>query len=133
MAEKQRVTVYLMNSLMGNIQKVEARLVDHGRKPFAQYTDAVYVHFIPKGKRKVRGYTEGYKPYVLILDGWGHPDPDSMFGEVDNSGPVPVATGRYRAFDAGWTRDFEAKIDPYIARDDVTVVADYRETPPVRN
>ncbi len=127
MAADKKVTIYLTSSWVGmGVRKCEARLVDHGRRKYAQYSSAPFVHFIPKRKRKVRQYVEGYKPYALILAGWGHPDPASAFVPVSNDGKVEVSQSRYTLFDDRWDTDFDAKIDAYVAERSVEVVADYR-------
>lgn len=128
MSELKKVTIYRAGEFLGNIIKTEARLVDHGRRKYAQYNNAPFVRFIPKRKRKECGFVKGFKPYFIILEGWGHPDPDGAWGEIDNSGALPMQQAKYSAFDEGWVRDFEQKLGEYLKSDDVKVVADYRYT-----
>ncbi len=127
MSADNKVTIYLTSSWLGmGVRKYEARLVDHGRRKYAQYQSAPFVHFIPKRKRKVRQYVEGYKPYALILAGWGHPSPDDPFVPVRSDDKVEVSQSRYTLFDERWDTDFDSKIDAYVALLGVEVVADYR-------
>lgn len=129
MSGRPKVTIYHKSDLMGNIIKTEARLVEHGTRKYAQYDNAVFVNFVPKRKRKVRGLIATSRPYVLILEGWGHPDPDSLFGPAERSETTGVgfARGRYSAFSGGWVADFEKRINPYLESGKAAVVADYRE------
>lgn len=75
------VTMYIAGEFFGNIQKLECKLVAHGTKKYAQYNNAPFVNFIPKGKRSLRGVIKSFQPYILILDGTGHPEPETVWGE----------------------------------------------------
>ncbi len=126
----QLVTIYTPSDFLGNIVKIEARLIDHGRRPYAQYQAAPFVRFIPKGKRNPRSLVATSKPFILILSGHGHPDPDEMLlpSEPSATPGVTMRRGRYSSFDPRWVTDFNARINPYIAAKSGIVVADYRHT-----
>jgi hypothetical protein len=119
-----KVTIYIGGSF--GVSKHEATLIDHGRQRYAQYEAAPFVTFTPRGKRKARSWAQGYHPYLLILAGHGHPDPQAWL--------VPAAGGdqvsRYSSCDPRWETDFDAQIDPYVAANPGVVVADYRHTKP---
>lgn len=120
-----KVTIYTRSEFIGNVVAIRARLLGHGRKAYAQYDQAPYVRYVEKGKRTVRGIVQGYNPYILIVEGWDTPEPDSMMGE-SKSGNVPGCTirqSRYASFDPGWVKDFEA----VLAKSSVNVIADYRD------
>jgi len=127
---RRKVTIYSRSDFMGNIVKCEARLVEHGRRKYAQYDAAPFVKFIPKGKRKVRGILKGYNSYFVIIDGWGHPDPDSPWTELDHSGVLPTQRSLYSSCDSRWVADFENKLGEYLTSEKVTLVADYRKGSP---
>jgi hypothetical protein len=123
-----KVTIYTKGG-MGNIVKIEARLIDHGTKPWAQYAAAAFVNYVRKGARTERQMVQAYRPYFLICAGWGLHDPDGAFGcEQQDANGTTFRRSRYAAFDDRWQQDFDARINAAIERGDVQVVADYRHT-----
>ena len=114
-----KVTVYICGAFGYN--KVEATEFSSELGPFAQYKAAVKYQYKPKGKRKLVGAVQSYKPSLLVLDGWGHPDPN------DALSPVGIGMqSRYLSFDPAYATEFSSMINTYIAERGVTVVADYR-------
>lgn len=67
------------------------------------------VVFIKKGGRLECTVMSFYSSFWMVVDGWGHPDPDSLFlaAERSESG-VETARGRYRSCDPRWIADFFA-------------------------
>lgn len=128
MAKKDNNLVTIYSSGMLGINKVEAKLVDHGTKKYAQYDNAPYVRFIPTRKRKVRGIQDGYKPYILILKGQGHPDLETWKPATEPTPGVIVREALYSMCDARWDTDADTKLDAYIAESGAEVIADYRHT-----
>lgn len=124
---KTPVTMFLMTEFGLGVRKLEAWLVEHGRRPWAQYPDAPYAVFIPKGKRKPRKWQGSYQPYCVILKGHGHElDPGSPWVPAEAMTPgVTAQRGRYSCFDPRWATDFNAKLDAYCRPE--IVVADYRK------
>lgn len=123
----EKVTIYAAGGF--GIVKTEGKLIAHGRKKYAQYDAAPFVHFIEKGKRTPRGYCEGYKPFFLVVKGHGHPDPDSGFISEPSGVPgISCQASRYGSFDPRYQTDFNAVIDPYLQAHPGIVVADYRHT-----
>lgn len=117
--EKRRVTVYFDGGL--GYAKIEASAFCHSVGPYAQYKAAVTLRMVRKGERKVRG-TVYTSPTFVILDGWGHPDPDGAWTDVSATESV----GRHAGFAPEWTAEFSAKIDAYVASGRGKVVCDYR-------
>jgi len=120
-----KVTIYTLG--MFGYSKTEATNLTITVGPYAQYTSAVKYEFKPKGKRKLVGYTQGYNPSLVVLDGWGHPDPsDAMTApEMSETGMV-VRQTRYASYDSRYATEFNTMINAYIAEKGVKVVADYR-------
>lgn len=125
-----KATIYTDSEFMGNIMKHEAKeLIEHGTKKYAQYNKAPFVKWIPLGKRKPVGITKsGSSPMLLILEGVGHPNPESMWGEGKKVGDATVTEVKYASFDDRWEKDFDTMIDKYIAESGAKVIADYRHT-----
>lgn len=125
-----QVTIYSASEFMGNINRYEGTLIEHGAGPYAQYKNAPFVTFVPKKKRNAVKIRKGYKPFLLILEGTGHPEPPSMFGEAIVTLPVAgeMKESKYSSFDDRWETDFDAMIDKYIAESGTKVIADYRHT-----
>ena len=127
-----KITVYTIGEFGMGVNAYEGRLVEHGTRKWAQYRAAPYVDFVPKRKRRAIRIQKSYKPYLLIVAGWGQPQPGGMWDEttsrVSGSGDGIVETkrSRYSSCDPRWAGDFNARIDVAIAAGEVEVVADYR-------
>jgi hypothetical protein len=102
---KGKVTIYC-KGVAGNIVRLEGhlvRIVDNGTNG----ADVVYRK--PRGRADyvVASY---YSSFWLIVDGWGHPAPDSLFMPAKETAPgVTVAHARYRSCDPSWVADFFAR------------------------
>lgn len=124
-----KATLYLQTEgiCLGNILKVEVREVEVLRKPWAQYPAAVCCRYKQPRQRTWRGYTGGYKPYLVVLDGWDHPDPQSPWETVSDSPDVAVSRARHSSCSDGWTNDFDGWLAAYLeANPAVEVLGDYR-------
>lgn len=125
---KQKVTIYKTSEFMGNVCAIEGYLVEHGRKKYAQYDNAVSVKFIKKRCQNVSGFVVGYSPYILIVEGWNQVSPGEGFQEVKSSIPgIKVSKSKYMSFDSRYIEDFESIINKQIEAGKVKVVADYRD------
>lgn len=125
-----KATLYFRGEFFGNINKVEVREVETFRAAYAQYPAAPHAVFVPKGKRTKRGVVQGYKPSLVILEGWGHVDPATFLGEPEEDKVVglTVTKSRYSACAPEWETEFNAALSAYLeANPQVVVVADYRE------
>jgi hypothetical protein len=101
---KDKVTIYC-KGVAGNIVRLEGhlvRIVDHGTNG----ADVVYQK--PRGRADyvVSSY---YSSFWAVVDGWGHPAPDSLFLAAKETAPgVTVEHARYRSCDPSWVADFFA-------------------------
>lgn len=111
-----KVTIYTTSEFMGNVCKYEGTLIEHGTRKYAQYDNAPYVDFVPRGKRKPLRIQKAYKPYLLIVEGWGAPEPEPMCTPQGGM-------SKYSSFDDGWRRDFNALIEA----SGCVIIADYRK------
>lgn len=73
---------------------------------FAQYTDAIRVVYLEKGKRKTRAFVMDYAPWARITGSAAAIQPDDPF--VDNG--TGGREGRYSSCDPRWQTDFEDKL-----------------------
>jgi hypothetical protein len=117
----EKVTIYTTSEFMGNVVKYEGFLVGHGRRRYAQYPDAPFVEFIPKGKRKPVRIQKAYNPYLIILAGWGgdNPEPEPMC-------PPEGGMSKYASFDIGWRNDFDVRLAWALEHRTIAILADYR-------
>jgi hypothetical protein len=123
----KKATIYTTSEFMGNVFKIECTLKDFGFRKYAQYEKAAFVRYVPKGKRNEQGIIKGYHPYILILEGHGHPEPESMFVDLGKSSTgLSVSQSKYRSFDENYKTDFDKAIDPVLA--EKTVLFDVRHT-----
>ena len=122
-----KATLYRRGEFLGAIHKIEVRAISVTREKYAQYESAVRVEYIEPRQRHARTFVDSHKPSVLVLDGWGHPDPDSAFGAEEQTAPgVTLSRSRYLSCDPRWQSDFDAKINAYLAEKSVRVIADMR-------
>jgi hypothetical protein len=130
--EGTNVTLYTRGDTsfmsLGNIMKTECRSLKIEVGPYAQYTNAIQVTFVPKGGRRARTMVQTHAPDVLVLEGHGHMDPDGAFVPSGiPSGPgVTVTQGRYRSNDPRWGQDFSARVSTYVLQRRPKIAADYR-------
>jgi len=127
----QKVTVYTTGEFMGNIIKTEMRLINYGLESYAQYDNVPFVVGTPKRKRSPRKFFETITPYILIVDGWGNPEPDGIYdgGTVlQDNASVKVERAKYGTSDGFgcYGRDFDILINKCIEDGSVTVIKDYR-------
>lgn len=118
----EKVTIYY-GGIMG-ISSVEAKLVEHGTRKWAQYAAAPYATFIPKRARKARTIQQSRNPNLLIVKGWNQPKPDGIYDEATTEvrNGFVCQRGRYASCDPRWQSDFDAM----MAAQDVEIIADYR-------
>lgn len=107
----QNCTLY-HNGFLG-FSAIECKEVEIKIGKYAQYPSAVHVTFVPKGKRKARGFVQGYEPSVVVAAGYGNPDPQNMV-PVSSDGVVTVTRSKYSSCDSRWTSDFQAEILPNL-------------------
>lgn len=122
--DPRKVTVYYNSEMGMGINRVMGYLVGHGTQKYAQYNNAPYVDFIPKGKRTARRVLKTYRPYLLVLKGWETPAPGDMWRLVSKTDDATVSQSKYSAFDERWETDFDSQVE----KADCKVIADYRHT-----
>lgn len=81
---------------------------------YAQYTAALHVQFRQRGKRKTVTNAYGYKPRVIVFDGWGIDlDVEDPFEPEVVSGGVSTRKGKRLSQDPGWDDEMLARISNY--------------------
>jgi hypothetical protein len=127
-----KVTIYYVGEFGMGVRKIEAKEVTICVGPFAQYASAIEVTFKAPRQRRSRYFRQTSHPSILVLDGWGHPDPEAIFKapEPGHTPGVTVATAKFTAFDPAWRRNFDRVIGSYIELTGAVVVADYRKHNP---
>ena len=105
-----RVTIYSMSEFGLGYRKVEAVSAEVVVRPYGGHERAVEVTFRAPRQKRDRVILETGRASVLVLEGWGHPDPAACDGAV--SADIRPA--------------FSAMVDGHIARTGARVVADYR-------
>lgn len=122
-----RVTIYRAGEHFGNYSRYEARCCEVNSEKYAQYDNALRVRFILKGARSTKGFYLTYEPRCVILEGWGHFPPASMFGaEEDRGSGVSWAKSRHSSFSKGWDEDFDRDMKAHIAATGAQIVFDAR-------
>ncbi len=122
METKIEVTIYTTSEFFGSVVKYQGKLISHGTRQYAQYKDAPFVEYIPKGKRNIARIQKSYKPYLLIVKGYNTPDPQGMFAEAKANNGVIIKESLYSSFDDRYKTDF----DKILENSDIETIADYR-------
>ena len=122
LAEIPKGTLYLQSSMLGSYTKIEATNIKITTGRHAQYDCAVHVRFVPKGKRSLRGFVQDYHPTLVVLEGWGHFDPDDAFVRTSETSSIT----RHSSFSEEWETEFDAKLARYLASSKAVVLADFR-------
>lgn len=129
-----RVTIYFRGEMMGNIHKLDVRAYSVALRPWAQYASAVETRFIKKGSRRTIGFIQSYQPSLVILEGWGHPDPAGIWnapvvghvGEGDSRAEVTTTTGRHLSCSAEWSNEFDALLAAHVEATGAKILHDFR-------
>ena len=124
-----RVTLYLIDSLLqGGYLQIEASRAQVRRVAYAQYNTAVELTYRPKRARHDRQIMQTFQPTLVILEGWGHFQPDEYYtpGTVHEGQHCTVTQGAFRGCAGEWRSEFTAMLDAYVAETGAKVVRDYR-------
>lgn len=92
---------------------------------------------IPKGKRKPIGYIKGYKPFIVVLKGFNHPQPNSMFDKaIKQPSGLITSKSTYHSFDERYTNcvghpegcitDFNEGFNTYLEANKDLILMDVR-------
>lgn len=125
MSEGLKVTIYANSDFSTCPHAIEARLIDHGREDYAQYNGAPFVKYTPKGKRTTRMIRKGFRPFILIVEGWNHPSPPDMFAQSTTQNGMTCKSSKYLSHDARYIEDFNTWYTEHMQA--AQVIADYRE------
>lgn len=103
-----KATIFWKTEFFGNIASAEVTLLDHGVRPYAQYSAAPFVKFKKKGGRKAYGIQQTYKPFICIVDGWNLDiKPDDGYRTISSENGVTIKKSAYMSFDDRMVTDFE--------------------------
>lgn len=103
--DKQKVTAYITSDFMGCPFEIEGLLLEYGFTNYAQYKKVPYMIMIPKGKRNPIKIIKGYKPFILIVEGFDHNQPPEMLNKREENGLI-VGESKYLSFDERYKTDF---------------------------
>jgi len=121
---KAKSTMYFQSEFGLGVKKLEVTGLEINVRSHAQYTAAVEAIFVPRRARKQRVLVQTHKPSLLVLEGWGHPEPDGIFLPAEEG--ATLLTGRYSACDERWQSDFDQRINAYVASSQAVVEHDFR-------
>jgi hypothetical protein len=107
---ERRVTLYVMTLFGFGRRRIEATHLQVTRGAYAQYSDAFFVRFKPRGSKLLRQITETYQPNLVALLGWEHPDLQEIMEKVESA----VEKSKYVSADARWEHEFDATLRFYI-------------------
>jgi hypothetical protein len=110
--KNQKITIYKSGSF--GVQKYEGKLLDLGKKDYAQYKGAPFVDFIPARKRTGSRLIATFQPYLVVLLGVGHPEVPSPFGPTTVSNGLTTKMSKYSSFDERYKTDFDQDLDAYL-------------------
>lgn len=129
----KKVTIYRASEFGLGFVKIECRKFGFEHRSYAQFDNAVSVHFVGKGKRNTRGFVETTHPSCVVLEGHGHPDAPSPWTawKQSDTGCV-VREGRHSGFSPEWGNEINALIDTYVAESGAKVLLDTRGNNPYR-
>jgi Thoeris protein ThsB, TIR-like domain/WD domain, G-beta repeat len=125
----RRVTLYVGGGF--GYARREAVWARVERRPHAQYEDAIFVYYLPRGARKVREMILTWRPDLVIMLGWDHPDLQQalitgqgtpMSLDQLHSGGWTAATTKYSSGDIRYEQEFEVALDAYLTRNPLAQV-----------
>jgi len=124
--QPRKVTLYFSGEMFGNYTKIEATAFDFEITNYAQYPSAVHAVFVPKRSRNVRGMWQTSHPSLVVLEGWGHPEPAPMMDEPERCEGSGLMTSRSRfsSFDPRWAGEFRGMLATHVEKSGARVVLD---------
>ncbi len=112
--------------------RIEVSDVSWGFEKYAQFLNAARVQYTKRGKRKRQTAMVTTIPMV-ILNGWGHPDPPPKYGPPQKiSEHASSQTTRRPGGDPEWANEFNAFLYGYLAGSKATVLIDFRKHDPMK-
>ena len=121
-------TIYDLDPFFG-YRRAEGRDISHGTWSVAQFRNAVFVRFTPRGKRKQTSVGSTSHPSIVVLEGWGHPDLGRAVESEEFTADgrrYPVERPKYIAGSGEWEELFSSQLDQYVRQTGVRILVDYR-------
>jgi hypothetical protein len=124
----EKATLYLPD--LWAYDRVEACNLTWRFEKYAQFPNAARLEYTVRGKRKRQTAMITTVPLV-VLDGWGHPDPPPKFGPPEPAaGDLTVQSTRRRSCDPEWQNEFDAFLYGYLQGSKAQVLLDLRKHDP---
>jgi hypothetical protein len=130
--EGKKATFYYMPRQLapgwaGNGQRIEVRSFRAGRVDSRRNEAArVYVEFVRRGARTIRTALQRSRPNLVILEGWGHPEPPAgWLSNEDGS-----LSTKWTLFAPEWRAEMDTFLTQYLQAHPIArVLADFRDHP----
>jgi hypothetical protein len=124
----EKATLYLAD--LWGYGRVEACNLTWRFEKYAQFPNAARVEYTVRGKRKRQTAMITTVPLV-VLDGWGHPDPPAKFGPPEpTAGNLTAQSTRRLSCDPEWQNEFDAFLYGYLEGSKARVLLDLRKHDP---
>ena len=124
----EKATLYFAD--LWGYDRVEACNLTWRFEKYAQFPNAARVEYTVRGKRKRQATMITTVPLV-VLDGWGHPDPPPKLGPPEpTAGNLTVQTTRRLSCDPEWQNEFDAFLYGYLKGSKARVLLDLRKHDP---
>jgi hypothetical protein len=124
----EKSTLYLAD--LWGYDRIEASDVTWRFEKYAQFPKAARVEYTVRGKRKRQTAMITTVPLV-VLDGWGHPQPPPKFGPPERvAGQTTAQTTRRLSCDPEWQNEFDAFLHGYLEGSKTRVLLDLRKHEP---
>lgn len=110
-----KATIYYQTDFGFGVSKREVKNLEIKEGKYAQYDKALHFRYVPKGKRKLRGFVKTDNDFVVVLEGWGHPEPTDGFAkEKESETGITTQSSRHTCFSPEYIKEFKALIIPYL-------------------
>lgn len=120
-----KATVYEQD--LWGYRKIEVTNIIWSIVPHAQYANAIKIVYTLRDKRKPSVVIATGGNGIVVLDGWGHPDPPPTFAPKDSQQREQgIRETRRHSCDPEWDSEFKAFLDGYIAGAHPSVLLDTR-------
>jgi hypothetical protein len=125
---REKATLYLAD--LWGYDRIEASDVTWRFEKYAQFPNAVRVEYTVRGKSNRQTAMITTIP-LIVLDGWGHPEPPPKFGPPERvTGEATTETTRRLSCDPEWQNEFNAFLYGYLEGSKTRVLLDLRKHDP---
>lgn len=121
-----KATIYTTSEFFGNLVKHEVDLTNAVFEPYAQYKESLRLVFIPKGKRKALQIRKTYNPFVLVIKGHGHPNPEELMKVIKETEDCKISQSKYASFDERFAQEADELLASIITPQNLLI--DVRHT-----